>query len=889
MQNNRIQTGKKRSVSAPQRSVFKTRTKERNFVLEVIMTTAKLFFVVTLLVGVACTGLVVGVAKAWVETMPSLDLSAFDEQAQTSYIYDKNGDLITDFKGYENRVEVDYDELPAYLVKAVVAIEDQRFWDHNGVDLRRLAGVFVNSLGSNSEALQGGSTITMQLIRNTILSQEQTIKRKLQEIYLSIELEQQITKEEILAEYLNVVYFGGSDYGVKVAAEDYFGKELDELSLRECAALARIVRNPSKYNPRKCYYSSNKPEVIEEGTDWVLAQMNQQGLISDQEYQQALGERLSVIQYSNNTNTEILDNLYYVEYAIYDVVTKMLRVENLEDNRTNRRLMESKLRTGGYRVYTSLDPGLQDAVQRVVTNWDRYPRMRSSADSVYKASLGNGEYLEVVQPQAAVTIIDWRTGEVAAIVGGRATPTGWKQTHRAYGSFRMPVGSSLKPLSVYGPAFDLGNSPGSPVLNLPIQIAGWDSETGFPTNYEGGAYSGVETLRVAINQSHNTAAAQALMTYVGISNSIEYLKRLGITSATATGSGLALGTSSISTVEMAAGFAAVANGGVYLEPVAFSKVCRADGSVYIDAFDEQITRRAFKESTAWMLVDVLIGCCDPNIEGSTGRQANFGNMTVAGKTGTNSDYRGVTFAGMTGYLTAAVWIGSENYAPLVTGASGGSYAAPLWAAIMERAHNYLGYTVDQPIRSRSAASVGLMKVEVCGVSGMVPTDACRHDINGYGTNTDYFLSGTEPVLKCNMHRMVRLCSVSKRAPSSSCRETAYYGVIYLPEGHPLRSGVSTVVQEYFPGASTEKDTAAMGRCTVCANDGSSIYSYAERYIRRVTNLLQDPRLDDEDLIEKLETTLEKLNAAMINEDLDAVQKYTMTLRSYYYAISNSLK
>jgi len=887
MHSNRSHRENKRSVSAPQRAVFKTRTRERNFVLEVIMTTAKLFFIVMLLVGVACTGLVVGVAKAWVETMPILDLSAFDEQAQTSYIYDKNGDLITDFKGYENRVEVEYSELPQYLVKAVIAIEDQRFWEHNGIDLRRLAGVFVTSF-SNSDALQGGSTITQQLIKNTILNSEQTIKRKLQEIYLAVELEQQISKEEIIAEYLNVVYFGGSNYGVKVAAQDYFGKELNELTLRECAALARIIRSPYKYNPRRCYYTVGQPEIIENQTDWVLGEMYEQGLITKHEYANALGDRLNVLQYSANSSTEILDNLYYVEYAIYDVVTKMLRVENLEDNRANRSLMENKLRTGGYRIYTSLDPGLQDAVQRVVTNWDRYPRMRSSKDSVYKAPLGNGEYLEKAQPQAAVTIIDWRTGEIAAIVGGRSTPTGWKQTHLAYGSTNMPVGSSLKPLSVYGPAFDLGNSPGSPVLNLPIQIAGWDSETGFPTNYEGGGYSGVETLRIAINKSHNTAAAQALMTYVGIENSMEYLKRLGVTSATATGSGLALGTSGISTVEMAAGFAAVANGGVYLEPVAFSKVCRADGSVYIDASDEQITRRAFRESTAWMLIDVLIGCCSPNVEGATGTQANFGGMTIAGKTGTNSDYRGVTFVGMTGYLAAAVWIGSENYAPLVTGASGGSYAAPLWAAVMERAHNYLGYTVDQPIRSRSASSVGLMRVEVCGVSGMVPTDACRHDINGYKTSTDYFLSGTEPVLPCNMHRMVRLCSISKRVPTSSCPDTAYYGVIYLPEGHPLRSGVSTVVQEYFPGASTAKDTASMGTCTVCANNGNTTYAYAERYIRRAKSLLEDDRLT-ESQVNQLEATLDHLNAAMINEDLDAVQSYSRTLRSYYYSIRDSLK
>lgn len=878
---------RKHSVTAPQRSPFKPRTKDHNFLLEVVMTTAKLFFVVALLVGVSGTGLLVGVAKAWVETMPALDLSAFDQQAQTSYIYDANGDLITDFKGLENRVDVTYDELPQNLINAVIAVEDQRFWQHNGIDVRRLAGVVIGSF-TNSASMQGGSTITQQLIKQTILSSEQTFKRKLQEVYLAIELEQVISKQDILAEYLNVVFLGGSNYGVKVAAEDYFGKELNELSLRECAALARIIRSPQKYNPRRCYYVTKKPETIEEGTDGVLKRMLDQGLITQAEYDQAMSERLSVLQYSASSNNEICENLYYVEYAIYDVVTKMLRTENLEDTSTNRALMEKKLRTGGYRIYTAMDPGLQDTVQRTITDWNNYPKMRSSSDSIFKASLGNGEYLELPEPQAAATIIDWHTGQIMAIVGGRSTPTGWKQTHRAY-NISMPVGSSLKPLSVYGPALDLGNSPATPVLNLPIQIAGWDSETGYPENYEGGGYSGVESLRVAMNRSHNTAAAQALMTYVGIDNSVEYLLRLGVSreDINATGAGLALGTSGVSTVEMAGGFAAVANGGTYLEPVAFTKVCHSDGSVYMDAFDVQITRQAFKESTAWMLVDLLIGCCSNSVEGSTGKKANFGGITVAGKTGTNSDFRGVTFAGMTGYLAGAVWIGADTYKPLVTGASGGSYAAPLWAAVMQAAHNYLGYTVDQPIRTKSAADVGLIQVEVCAVSGMLPTDACRHDISNYGTNTDYFLSGTEPQLSCNMHRMVKLCTASKRIPTSDCEDTAYYGVIYLPEGHPLRTGVSTVVQEYFPGASTEKDSAAIGKCTVCENNGGGAYAYANRYIRKSKELIDSGMLDS-DQKSRLTDIIDKLNAAMINEDVDAVKDYSKSLRNLYKSLYDSV-
>lgn len=855
------------------KSPFKPRTKQPNFILSVILTTAKMMFVVALVVGVALTGALVGVAKAWVETMPALDLSRFDEQAQTSYIYDKNGDLITDFKGTENRVDVTYEELPQTLINAVIASEDQRFWSHNGVDLRRLLGSVVSNLSSGGS--QGGSTITQQLIKKTFLSDEQTYKRKLQEAYMALELEKQISKEDILTEYLNVVYFGGSNYGVKVAAMDYFGKELSQLTLRECACLAKLINKPYKLNPRRCYYVLGSPETIEDEVDKVLRKMKEQGLITEAEYAQALGERLNVLEYSTSSGSELVDNMYYVEYAVYDVVTKMLHMENLEDNSTNRALMENKLRTGGYSIYTELDPEMQDAVQSVITNWDKYPKMRSSADSVYRASLGNGEYLERVQPQASCSVIDWRSGAVVAIVGGRSTPTGWKQKQFAY-NFHMPIGSSIKPLSIYGPAFDLGYSPGSPVLNLPIQISGWDSDTGYPQNYGGGSYTGVESLRMAINQSHNTAAAQALYTYVGLDNSVNYLLRLGISadSINATGAGLALGSSGISTVELAGAFAAIANGGVYQEPYAFSQVLNPDGSVYIDIGDVQITREAFKESTAWMLVDVLIGCC----ETGTGTRAKFGGFTVGGKTGTNSDYRGVTFAGFSAYYAAAVWIGSEDYKPLVSGAAGGTYAAPLWAAVMSKAHAQAGITEDGSIRTKSAAEVGLVQATTCAVSGMLPTQACLNDVNGYGTNTDYYLFGTEPVKTCNMHRTVKLCTVTMKPASSSCSSRKTYGVIYMPEGHPLRNGVSTVVQEYFSGASSDPDATSMEKCSVCANGADSTYSYANRYLERAEELIENGEITAEQ-IERLQTASDNLRYAMNAGDVDQVKTMTSTLRS----------
>lgn len=788
-------------------SAFTPRKREQNFILDVALTTVKVLFLTVLIVAVTGTGLVLGVAKAWLETTPELDLNAFDAMAKTTFICDRYGNVVTEYKGAENRVDAEWEELPQYLIDAILAVEDQRFYSHNGVDAKRIVGAFVsNILNAGS---QGGSTITQQLIKLTMLTSEQTYKRKLQEAYLALQLEEVLTKEEILLQYCNTIYLGGSNYGVKVAAQDYFGKDLRDLSLRECAMLARIIKNPYGYNPRLNYYTRQTPQVSEDGADYVLGLMLEQNRISQAEYDEAMSQTLHVVEVS--ASTQMYDHAYYVEYAIYDVVTKMLRKEGLEDTRTNRSRMEQKLRTGGYSIVTSLDPDVQDMVQYVVSNWKNYPKMRYSSDNTYRQSLGNGEYLETVEPQAAVAVMDWSTGELVAIVGGRSTPTGMKQLNRTY-QMNMPVGSSIKPLSVYGPAFDLGLSPGSPTINAPIPITGWNTDKGYPSNYGGGGFTGVETLRRAINKSHNTATAWALYMYVGIENSVNYLMRMGVSSAhiSATGSGLALGTSGISMIEMAAAYGAIINRGVYQEPYAFTTVYNNDGSVYMNARDVQITRRVFKESTAWMLIDVLEGCVG---SGGTGSRAKFGNQSIAGKTGTNSDARGVTFAGFTGYYSCAVWIGHDNYKPLVSSATGGTYAAPLWSTVMKGVYKAKGITENRSLKWCNAEDVGLVRASACGVSGMRTTDACYKDANGYSVSTDYYAAGTQPTTSCNMHRFLTLCTESHLIAGEYC-PSEVLGCIYIPDGHPLRNGSAGVVRKYFWAASTRRDATTIDHCTI---------------------------------------------------------------------------
>ena len=802
---------------SPRYILFKPRESEKNFLLSVIFMTIRMLFFVILLIGLSGSGLVVGVAKAWIDTTPNLDLDQIGAQAQTSFIYDSKGNLITEFKGTQNRIYVEIDEIPANLINAVISVEDARFFEHHGIDIKRQIGALVNNvLGGNT---QGASTLTCQLVKLTMLSSEQTYRRKVQEAYLAVEVEKYLTKEEILEAYLNVIYLGGSSYGVKIAAQDYFGKDLDELTLRECAMLAGMIRNPSRYNPRRCYYGSSTYSTLEglnNRTNHVLDEMLDQQMITQEEYDAAKAEEVTVLEKSTATTDAMYDNAYYVEYAIYDVVTKMLRVEGLEDTRSNRSAMETKLRNGGYKVFTSLDPDVQSAVQDVITNWSNYPEMRYPNDATSQASLGGGEYLTVVQPQCAAAVMNWHTGELVAVVGGRATPVQKLQLNRAY-QMEMPVGSSLKPLAVYGPALDLGASPASPVLNLPIPIEGWVGGDGYPKNFAvTGDYEGVESLRYAINKSHNTSTAHVLYEYVGIENSVKYLLMLGIEAdhILANGAGLALGASHPSMIEMAAAYGAIANSGTYQEPYAFTQILNPDGTVYIDVREIQTSREVFKPSTAWMLVDMLKGCVEAGV--GTGSQANFGGLTVAGKTGTHTDSTGVSFAGMTGYYSGAIWIGSDNYRPLVSSATGGSAAAPLWAAVMEQVHLLTGCTSNRDIIGGSPSDYGLVKGEVCAVSGMLPTSACRHDANGHTTNTDWFLNGTQPTQYCNMHRAVTICRKTKLVATSKCSSTFVAGLIYIPEGHPLRYAEDlSDVTAYFIGASIDENSTSLGVCTSC--------------------------------------------------------------------------
>lgn len=415
-----------RAVHPRARSIFKARTKKPNFVLSVAATTIRLSFIIALCVGLALLGAVIGIAKAFVDTAPTLDLAALDAQDKTSFIYDSEGNLITDYKGTEDRIMVSIDEIPEMLQNAFIAVEDARFYEHNGVDVKRIVGALVANFTSGST--QGGSTITQQLIKQTVLSSEQSYKRKLQEAYLAMELETRYTKKQILESYLNTIFLGGSYYGVRVAAYGYFGKELDQLTLRECAMLAGLTRSPNYYNPRSNFYTrntegSNTPDITNNRTDYVLRQMRENGLITAQQYNAALDRSTASVLEKSPASTDMYAYPHYVEYAISDVVDTFLDLNGLEDTSANRYAMENKLRTGGYSVYLCLDTEIQEIVEDTLANWSDYPRLRDPSDKVYQSRNADGTYTEIEQPQAAACVFDYRTGELKAIVGGRYKPT----------------------------------------------------------------------------------------------------------------------------------------------------------------------------------------------------------------------------------------------------------------------------------------------------------------------------------------------------------------------------------------------------------------------------------------------------------------------------------
>ena len=775
-----------------QESMFTPRTRPRSFPLSVLFTTLKLMAVLVLALGFAGLGAVMGIARSYVQTSPELDIGLIENQAQASVIYDGNGNVITNFVGLENREWASIEEIPDMLENAFVAIEDVRFYKHGGVDLKRLISAVINTLRNKNT--HGGSTITQQLIKNRVLSSEQSYKRKIQEAYLAFQLEKEYDKSDILEAYLNAVPLGGLNYGVKAAAKDYFGKELSQLTIRECAMLAGLTQNPTKYNPRSNRYDANRDfQVTEDRTNTVLAAMYSAGFITKEQYESAKAEKVTILEKS--TVSQMYDMPAFVEYAVSNVIKYMLRDRGLEDTKANRSAIEKELRTGGYHIYTTVDPDIQHTVQQTLSEWEKYPKLADPTYSVKISKNADGTIDEIEQPQAAAVVIDQHTGQIKAMVGSRDEPTRKKLLNRAYQS-NMPIGSSIKPIAVYAPALENGASPASILLNYAQAIEGYGGSKGYPSG--GLSKQGPVTMRKGVVSSLNVAAARTLFEKVGTEAAREYLIQMGVDpdNIFADGPGLALGTSGISMLELTAAYATLANGGTYQEPISFTKVTDANGNVILDAEKLRETRQVFKPSTCWMMTSML----ESAVAGGTGAAAKISGMHVAGKTGTNDNYRGVTFAGYTPYYTSALWIGHDDYRyALKSGSTGGDYAAPLWQAYMEPIHEELE---NKEILDEKPGDLGLVKVKVCAVSGLLATDACKNDPGGRTPVEDWFAAATVPTESCNMHTTALYCKTSGQLAGAFCPsdQTEQRTALVIPVDSQLATIDAALLKETMPTA-----------------------------------------------------------------------------------------
>lgn len=761
----------KEKKEKPRKKKRKLTKKER------VISVIKTIFFTGLVTGLCGTGVVFLVLYSWCQDIPTINVNELKQSALTSYIYDANGELLTTYSSSENRKWVEIEDVPQTLLDAFISVEDKRFYTHGGVDAKRFLSALLGQIAGSGD--HGGSTITQQLIKNVYLSNEVTYKRKIQEIILAFDLEKQMSKNEILEAYINIVYFGSSNYGVAAAAEDYFGKEVDELSLREMAMLAGLTKNPNGYNPRRNTYVKKDMTKTDERTDTVLWTMKENGVITEKQYQMALADDVEVKESSNLF--EMYDYAHAVEYAVADVVDDLIEYYGLENNYENRIQMENEIRKGGYSIYTTIDPSVQESLENTISEYDKYPYIYDSKKQYIQDEDG---YLK---PEVASVVMDPDTGHIIAMVGSREKVTSMKTLNRAITS-NMPVASTIKPLSVFAPTIEAGEGPASVTYNFKTKVDGYDNITPFP----GGTSPNKEvTIREAVIHSYNVAAARFLCKDVGYDKSEDYLLQLGVSkqNISKTGSGLALGTSGINILELTAAYQSLANGGYYYEPKAYTKVIDKDGNILLDSKNYQISRHVFSEETAWLMTDIL----KETVEDGTAVNASIKGVETAGKTGTHEDKCAV-FAGYTGDYVSCLWIGSDSYSSL-SDASGGRIAAPLWKAYMQNIYDAKGIE-ESVIYDEKPEKIG--EAVFCRLSGQLANNGCTD------TFKDYLNTDEEPEL-CEMHSSVNVCAYSGKLAGDSCPAGAISSksLLFIPADSDMATLPEEIIRQYYPSAYLE--------------------------------------------------------------------------------------
>lgn len=721
------QASSKSTTSKPSKNSKNKVVSKKKKILKRIFLTLLFLFLALFVVGL-------GYVFAIISNTPPLDVDAVKNLSQASILYDSDGKFMDNVHSEIDRQVVDGDKIPENLKNAFVAIEDERFYTHPGIDIRRILGsalTDVVKILKGQRGFHGGSTITQQLLKNTILSNEEfIIERKIKEIYLALQFDKQLDKDEILVQYLNTIPLGGVTYGVEAASNLYFGKSVDQLNLIQCAYIAGVTQAPHTYS---AYNPSNKdnPSIYLNRTKIVLGKMKELGYITEEEYNQAITDiNNGGLVFTPKSISYRLDYEWYINPTIAEVKRDLKEKYKYSDDEVNKLLAN-----GGLKIYTNMDRDLQEYAEKVLNETTASVVQRQET---YVAGTKTPEF------QGSATVVDYKTGKVLALVGGRGEQ-GANSLNRAYSDLKS-IGSSTKPLTVYGPAIEEKLfTAASTFDDAPFT----ESNLSYLQNVDK-SHDGNITLRESIKESKNITTVK-LQLALGNSLSKRYGEKFGIKYSKDSQEfpAYALGEfhnapddrDGANTYVLASAFGVFGNGGVYTEPSLYSKVTDGLGNVLLE--NEPETKRIFSEQTAYIMYDLLKGSQSHSASG-----AKFGAMPVAGKTGTTTGPKDFWFSGLTPHLSASVWLGYDNRT--IMGGYSNS-AAKVWGKIMAKASEGMS-TKDIPMPSN------IVRVEVCKDSGHLPTDLCRQDPRGNRVYTEYFIKGTEPTGYCESHVKIKVNS-----------------------------------------------------------------------------------------------------------------------------------
>ena len=734
----------------------------------------RIIIMLILLVAVVGTGIVIGVIYGVFGDDFEITIDQLAKPTSNSIIYDADGNVIAELNGDENRKNITLQDMSSYLANAYVSIEDERFEEHNGVDFLRTGKAIVTYIFNGGSSSFGGSTITQQLVKNITDDKEDTgfagMLRKVKEWTKAYQVERLISKDQILELYLNTIFVGGQNYGVETGAYYYFNKSAHDLTLVECAFMAGINSAPNAYNP----YGENgygvnekKTNKIINKTKTVLGKMLELNTISQEEYDGAIAEinekGIVFTQGEKTTNYS-----YHTDALINEVISDLMKEMNL-----SKAAAQNYLETQGLHIYSTEKPDIQAKVEEAMNNAKRVNSKENYDEN------GNP-----VQTQAAMVVIDHKTGYVLGCVGGLGEKTAGG-LNRATQSRRQP-GSTIKPIADVIPGLEEKMITAATLYN--------DVKTVFPIKgtapYEPknlSSYRGLITVRQAVETSQNIPFVK-IMTELTPSKGIDYLEKMGITQLDKSKDGLAavsIGglTNGASPLEMAAAYATIANDGVYIEPTFYTKVDDSDHNTILTS--KQESGRAFSEATAYIAKSILT---EPVTGGSgTARRCQISGMDVAAKTGTSSKDIDRWLCGFTNYYTAAVWYGYDVQETVVAGNV--SPATLIWAEAMKNIHSGLE-------SSRFKVPSNIVSAKICLETGRLASDKCTK------TYTEVFEKGTIPQ-SCDGHVGSTICEESQLLANEYCTKTKTIYKTYVPQKETLglwwakESVETTVIPEAY--------------------------------------------------------------------------------------------